>query len=356
MASHPTGTAPATSWVVCPVRSSTSSTREKSTAGASTAKWKRAEPLSSIFDDAADREALGEERAQARGDHEVARRDARAVAGHELEAHRAARVAFHEPGGAGALHHRAHRGGRIVEELDHRSARWTCTTRPTRPSGHDDRRLLGDAVAAPAIDGQGAHPAPRLAPDDLAGHGGQGQPVAQREQPPEPLFSSRVSPAWSDWTRSCSFSARSGPTSRPHRLPVDVVGPEAEGAAMDADQQALDGGEQRRRAARRPAPVPPPARLHRQEQKRHEQHREKDPVSAKSHRSVTLTADRSCDGRPEAGVQAGIATFLRRLELVQDLARAERDAGQRIVADGDGQVRLLRAGAGRGRAAARRRR
>jgi hypothetical protein len=52
-----------------------------------------------------------------------------------------------------------------------------------QPFRHDHRRLLGDAVATAAIDGQGADPPAGLAPDDLARHGRQGQPVPQHQQP-----------------------------------------------------------------------------------------------------------------------------------------------------------------------------
>ena len=46
-------------------------------------------------------------------------------------------------------------------------------------------------------------------------------------------------------------------------------------------------------------------RFRRDEQKRHEQHREKDPVSANSHRSVTLTADQRWKSGPRPAFRRG---------------------------------------------------
>ena len=73
---------------------------------------------------------------------------------------------------------------------------------------------------------------------------------------------------------------------------------------MDSHEQALDRGEHDGHQLAGP-PGAAPARLHRQEQERHEEHREKDPVSANSHRSVTLTADRSCKAGPRPAFRRG---------------------------------------------------
>ncbi len=42
---------------------------------------------------------------------------------------------------------------------------------PHESGARDHGRELVDAVLAPAVDGQGSHPPPPLAGDDLAGHG-----------------------------------------------------------------------------------------------------------------------------------------------------------------------------------------
>src|SRR5205823_64826 len=119
--------------------------------------------------DPAHRNAFGEERAHSGGDDQIAGGDAGAIARHKLEAKPSARLAFHETGCARALDHRSHRGGGVVEKLDHGS---------TRPN-------LGDAAA---IDGEGPGPPSAFAADDLAGERSERKPVAKGEKTPQPAI------------------------------------------------------------------------------------------------------------------------------------------------------------------------
>src|SRR6266540_5594113 len=135
---------------------------------------------------ASDRYALGKERAYSGGDDQIAGGDAGSVARHELEAQPAARLALHETGRPRTLDHRPHRGGGIVEKLNDGRTRPDLGHTTDETFGDDDRHLLGDAVGAPAIDGERPGPAATFAADDLSGEGGEGKPVAKREETPQP--------------------------------------------------------------------------------------------------------------------------------------------------------------------------
>ena len=124
---------------------------------------------------------------------------------------------------------------------------------------------LGDAVAATPVHGQGADPSAGLTPDDLAGHGGQRQPVPQHQQPAQPgiLLAGLAGLHGLDPKVLVLFVQ--GRIVAADRLPVHVVGPEIEGAAVDADEEALDRGDRDRHELAGPPGAPAP-RLHRQEQ------------------------------------------------------------------------------------------
>ena len=85
---------------------------------------------------------------------------------------------------------------------------------PHQPVRHDDRRLLGDAVAAAAIDGEERTQPPASRPMTSPATVARGSRSRSTSSRRSRAFSSRVSPAWSAWTRSRSFSPRSATFSR----------------------------------------------------------------------------------------------------------------------------------------------
>ena len=109
---------------------------------------------------------------------------------------------------------------------------------------------------------------------------------------------------------------------------------------MDLGEQALDGiegeGEQISGAGRSPAP-----RLHGEEDERGEQHPEEKRVFPKSHRLHHPCPRLLPRARPPGAALGGDRDFLEEIQLVENLAGAESDAGQRVVSHGDGQVRFL---------------
>jgi hypothetical protein len=233
--------------------------------------------------DAADGDTLGEEGTDAGGHDQVSRRHVGAIARHELEAEAATRLSLHEPRRPRALHHRPHRGGGIVQELDDGGARPDLGDAAHQSLRHDGRHLLGDAVGAAAVDGERASPAAAFAADDLTGEGGQGQPVAEAQEAPQPPI------LLVDLARLQGLHAHAlvvgteGGVLRAHGAPVREHVPGAEGAAMNLGERALEGieGEGEDVTGAR---LPAPSRLHGEEEQRGEEHPQQKRVFPKSHR------------------------------------------------------------------------
>ena len=279
-----------------------------------------------------------------RGDDEVAHLEARALARHELEAHRARGSVPRRgrPCGCAGTHARPPwRRDRSVPARSRGPAR-TWTTRPTRPSGAmtgvcrltsswRPRSTVSDRTHPP-------HSRAMISPDSV--DSGRRSCRARRRRSRAILLAGLVHlQAWNAQALASPQPERG--VLAPHRFPVDDRSSRGRGPRDEPSRASvLDGRGDERRGHRR-APEDRPARLHGQKEQAHEGDREQF-RPAKFHGAIALGTRPHESREPRAtSAQAGIATFFRRSSSSSTLPvpRATHESGS--SADRHGQDRLL---------------